>query len=147
VALLKQGQRAAAIEQFQASLAIFPMGESAFGIATALNEQGQTDAAIEWLRKTLNIAPALLKAHTDLCHHLLSRDDFAAAARACRNGLRYSPADANLLKGLGSSLMGTGETEKAIEILHRSLALNPHDDELRDYLASLAATTAASGQG
>jgi Tfp pilus assembly protein PilF len=142
VALLKQGHRAAALEQFHASLAIFPMSESAFGIATALNEQGQSDEAIEWLRRTLEITPALLKAHTDLCHHLLSRDDFAAAARACRDGLRYHPTDANLLKGLGLSLMGSGETEKATEILRRSLALNPHDDELRSYLASLGPAVA-----
>jgi Flp pilus assembly protein TadD len=137
VALLKQGHRAAAIQQFQSSLAIYPMEEAAFGIGTALNEQGRSDEAIAWFRKALEIAPGFMKAHTDLCHTLWQRGDFTAAARACRNGLRYAPADANLLKGLGASLMDAGETQQATAILRRALALNPTDQALRTQIALL----------
>ncbi len=145
VALLKEGHDEAAIELFHASLAIYAMPESAFGIGTALNAQGKTDEAIEWLGTALKMAPGLMKAHTDLCHTLWQRGDFAAAARACRSGLRYRPADANLLKGLGASLIGAGETEKGADILRRSLALNPNDDSLRIQVASLTRAGCQAG--
>jgi Flp pilus assembly protein TadD len=142
VALLKQGRPVQAMRAFRAALAIYPIDESAFGIGTALMEQGQSAAAIGWFRRTLEIEPTLVKAHTDLCHALLAGGDFAAAARACRNGLRYAPADANLLKGLAASLMGAGETEKATAILHRALALDSDDDRLRTTLALLDSAVA-----
>jgi Flp pilus assembly protein TadD len=136
LALLKQGHRAAAIEEFHSSLAIYPMDESALGIGTAFREQGQDDEAIAWFHKALEIAPGLTKAHLGLCYVLWQRGDFAGAARACRNGLRYAPADANLLKGLGASLEAAGETEKATAVLRRSSMLDPDDNGLHNYIAS-----------
>lgn len=147
VALLKQGHPEAAIQLFHASLAIHPMHESAFGLGTALNELGKPDEAVEWLREALEITPSLKKAHTDLCHVLWERGDFAAAARACRNGLRYHPADANLLKGLGSSLLGAGETEKGADILRRSVALTGDDGSRGASVASLDPAAARRNGG
>jgi Flp pilus assembly protein TadD len=137
------GAHAAAIDAFERALAIASWTEgAALGLGIECEEAGRVDEAITWYRRALQIAPAYHEAHTDLCYVLMRNRRFGPATAACRNALRYFPSDANLLKGLGSSLMGGGETGKATEILRRSLALNPHDDELRRYLASLGTTVA-----
>jgi len=137
-ALQEHGAHAAAIAQYERALAIASWTEGA-ALAIGIEEErmGRVDEAIARYRQALDIYSDYHEAHTNLCHVLLNNQRFAAATRACRSGLRYYPADANLLKGLGSSLMGVGDTEKATAVLRHSLALNPHDDALRRYLESL----------
>ena len=133
-ALQQEESDAAAIVQFKRALEIYPYGGGAgspLGIGIIYDKHGLPDKAIEWYEKALAIEPGFDKAHTNLCRALLEEDRFSAAARACRRGLRYKPSDANLLKGLGESLVGTGEVDKGLAVLRRSLALNPGDHELR----------------
>src|SRR5262249_29950122 len=132
----------AAMAQFHRALEIYPFGGgagSALGIGIIYDKHGFTDRAIEWYEKALEIEAGFGKAHTNLCRALLGEWRFAAAARACRRGLRCEPTDANLLKGLGESLVGAGEIDKGIAVLHRSLALNRQDHELQTRLALLEA--------
>jgi Flp pilus assembly protein TadD len=58
--------------------------------------------------------------------------------------LRYQPDDANLLKGLGASMVALGDNERGIEVLRRSLALNTNDRQLQIYVAQLERTPAES---
>jgi Tfp pilus assembly protein PilF len=128
----------AAVGQFERALAIAAWTEgAALGMGVEYERTGRIDAAVQWYRKALQIAPDMHDAHTNLCHVLFSNGRFAAAAAACRNGLRYDPVDPNLLKGLGASLVALGETDKGIEVLHRSLALNASDHELETFVARL----------
>src|SRR5262249_51714347 len=100
-------------------------------------EQGRLDDAVEWYQRTLAITPDFAKAHTNLCYLLWSAERFAAAADACRNGVRYAPAHANLLKLLGLRLVGMGSTDEGAMVLARSRVVGEPDDELRTYLARL----------
>jgi len=139
-ALQQEEADAAAIVQFKRALEIYPFGGGAgspLGIGIIYDKHGLTDRAIEWYEKALEIAPGFDKANTNLCRALLVERRFPAAARACRRGLRYKPTDANLLKGLGESLVGAGEIDKGIAVLRRSLALNHDDHELRTRLEQL----------
>jgi tetratricopeptide (TPR) repeat protein len=149
IALRERGAQAAAVARFEQALAIAPWTEAAaLDMGVAYEQTGHPDAAAEWYRRALQIAPDLHGAHTNLCHVLFDNERFAAAKAACRNGLRYDPADANLLKGLGASLVALGETDKGLEVLRRSLALNASDHELAIYVARLerkpAGTSAAA---
>jgi Flp pilus assembly protein TadD len=141
-ALQARGANAAAVAQYERALTIAAWTEgAALGIGIASEEQGEPDDAIMWYHRALQIAPDLHDAHTNLCHALVSNERFAAAIRACRNGLRYQPTDANLLKGLGASLVAMGDTDKGIDVLRRSLALNASDHELQVYVARLEQTS------
>ncbi|MFI5398839.1 MAG: tetratricopeptide repeat protein [Candidatus Binatia bacterium] len=149
VAFQKEGDDAAAIAEFRRALEIYPFSDGAsapLGIGVASEKQGRMKEAIEWYKKALDLWPEFGKAHTNLCRALLIEEQFDEAATACRRGLRYSPSDANLLKGLGVSLVGAGNVEKGIAVLRRSLLLNEQDEELRTRLAQLESVSARSGQ-
>jgi hypothetical protein len=149
VAFQLEGNDAAAIAQFRRALEIYPWeGEarSALNIGAIFDKRGRTDEAIEWYRKALDIEPGFGKAHTNLCRALLIEKRFTDAATACRRGLRYDPGDANLLKGLGASLIGAGEVNKGIDVLRRSLARNPGDGALRVHIERLQAAGTDPGE-
>jgi len=145
VALQDKGALAAAVAEYKEALAIASWTEgAAFGIGVSSEKRGHVADAISWYQQALEIAPDYSDAHTNLCHVLFDSGQFAAAATACRKGLRYKPADANLLKGLGASMVALGDTDKGLELLRRSLALNTRDHELQIYVARLERTPAES---
>jgi len=138
VALQRHGDNETAAAQFHRALEIYPWAEgAALGIGIGFENDGRTEAAVEWYRKALQITRSFHQGHLSLCRVLASAHRFVEAAAACRAGLRYRPADPELLKGLGASLVGTGATQQGIEVLHRSLTLNPGDGNLRTYLLQL----------
>jgi Tfp pilus assembly protein PilF len=144
VVLQESGAAAAAVAEFHKALVISPWTEgAALGIGIDFEGRGHVSEAIAWYRKALEIEPGYSDAHTNLCHVLVTGGQHGAAAAACRNGLRYKPADANLLKGLGASLVALGETDKGVEVLRRSLALSADDHELRIYVAQIEGTASA----
>lgn len=143
VVLQDKGALTAAVAEYKEALAIASWTEgAAFGMGVISEKSGDIAAAVQWYRQALDIAPDYDEAHTNLCHVLFDSGQFAAATTACRTGLRHKPADANLLKGLGASLVALGETEKGLELLRRSLALNTGDHELQMYLVQLERTSA-----
>lgn len=145
VALQQRGDERAAAAQFQHALDIYPWAEgAALGIGMGWEREGRVDAAIEWFEKALRITPSFNQAHVSLCRVLVNSAQYGRAAIACREGLRYRPADPDLLKGLGLSLVGSGDPEKGRQVLRRSLAINSGDIQLRSYLGSW---TAGEGRG
>ncbi len=119
--------------------------DAAFSIARIYQIKGLDNGAIAWYRKTIALVPGHPGANKNLCGLLLRRNEYATSAAACRHGLRYAPADASLLKGLGASLVGLGDRARGVAVLQRSLALNPGDDQLRSALARLAGELPRSG--
>ena len=137
-ALQVRGMQTQAVEQFERALTIATWTEGAhFGLGIHHQKAGRVDEAVARYREALGVVPSYHDAHTNLCHVLVTNARFQDAAAACRNGLRYHPADANLLKGLGMSFMALGDSDKGVNLLGRALALAPHDDGLRSYMASL----------
>lgn len=138
VILQDQGNQAEAMVQFRRALDIYHWSggaKAALGIGIIIETQGQLEGALQWYQRALEIEPGLADAHTHLCGAFYALKRFQEAALACRRGLRYDPADTNLLKGLGESLISAGEVEKGVAVLHRSLALNSQDNALRARLA------------
>ena len=127
-----------AVPQFRRALAIYPgWADAAMSIGIAYERSGSIDDAAAWYAKALDVDPAFGKAHTNLCHVLYKRGRFAEAVEACRRGLRYAPTDANLLKGLGTSLLGVGEWDKGLAVLRRAVANNARDVVTQQYVAEM----------
>ena len=135
-----------AVPEFRRAFATYPQwAEIALGIGIGYQRRGFTDRAVEWYTKALEVDPGFGKAHTNLCHVFYTHQRYPEAAAACRRGLRYEPTDANLLKGLGNSLIASGERDKGLAILRRALALNRTDTPLREYVDQLALASAGRG--
>jgi protein O-mannosyl-transferase len=140
ITLQGKGQDVLAAAEFHRALKIFPWGGgegSPWGLGIIAEKRGQFAAAAAWYRKALDLNPAFDKAHIGLCEVLLAAHRYAEANGACRAGLRYRPADAGLLKGLGLSFVGQGQKAKGITVLQRALKLRPEDIQLRAYLGRL----------
>jgi Tfp pilus assembly protein PilF len=136
----QEGDPVAALAHFHRALEIYHWSGGAswaLSIGVILDQQGSSAKAIEWYREALEIEPGFGKAHTNLCRAFLIERRFREAATACRRGLRYDPADANLLKGLGEALIGVGDADRGLRVLRRSLALNERDQPLRTRIAQL----------
>jgi tetratricopeptide (TPR) repeat protein len=133
----RQGRHEEAIAQYQRALDVYPYVESAFGIGISQAKLGRIDDAIRWYDQTLAIDPSFAKAHTNLCSLLLEQERHAEGVRACRRGLRHRPTDANLLKGLGYSLAGTGQAAMAVAVLRRAVAVGGPDAEVETLVARL----------
>jgi hypothetical protein len=147
--LQQRGLEAAAVEQYQAALAIYPEADqAALGIAIALQHDGKTDEAIRWFERAITLNPGLVVAHAYRCAAQIGAGNYAAAAAACRAGLRVEPTNASLLKGLGFSLVGQADLERGHAVLRRALTLDPSDREINAYFAQrgegLPAPTCAS---
>lgn len=138
--LERAGQEADAQLHYREALRLYDQyDEAAFGIALHYARKGLTNGAIDWYRKTLDIAPSHAEANLKLCGALFVDNEFAAAELACRHGLLFKPADPTLLKILGTSLLEQGDHERAVGVLRRSLVLNPSDDDIRAALRQLEA--------
>lgn len=140
VALQHENNDEAAVEQFERALSLYEWAEgAAFGIGLAFDRKNVPDRAAEWYRRALAILPGYDKAHNNLCRLHVSTRDYAAAERACRAGLRYFPANTNMLWGLGESFAGRGDATRALAVLERAQRLNPGDETVRQRLAEMAA--------
>ena len=133
-----------AAPEFRRSLSLYSWPEGAFGIGVAYHRHGKVEEAERWYRTALKIRPGFVSAYINLGQMFLVHQRFADAERACREGLRYRPTNANLLKGLGASLIAKGEQEKGIAILRRARLLDRKDQELREYLDSVELVAATS---
>jgi protein O-mannosyl-transferase len=145
IVLLGEGAYDPAIAMFRRSLDIWPWPAAALAAGIAAERKGRVDDAAGWYEDALHLMPAFSPAHRALCTLLWRNERFAEAEPACRRGLRYAPRDADLLKGLGESLLRGGDAGRGVDVLRRALALNAGDAELRAQLTQLAVPAAAVG--
>jgi tetratricopeptide (TPR) repeat protein len=137
VALEREHADEAAAAQYEYTLHLYPWAESALGLGNLFDKRGAITTSIQWYRKALDIEPEFDKAHRNLCRAYLLLQQFRAAEAACREGLRYHPTDANLLKGLGDSLMGQGDRERGLAVLRRAVVYNPTDEQWRLHVSAV----------
>jgi len=136
--LLEMNEYDNAIQQFERALVAAPWEAGpALGLGIAYEKKGDYARGIEQYRKAIEIEPDFLKAHNNLCRLLLIAGHFDDALAACRRGLRYRPADSNLLHGLGVSLVGSGDLEKGLAVTRRAAALASSNQHLQTFLARL----------
>jgi Flp pilus assembly protein TadD len=146
LSLQRAGQDAAAAVQFRRAWKIFPYAggaKSPLALGVMAQKHGDTAAALGWYHKALDVEPAFDEANNKLCRLLLILGRFEESARACREGLRYKPADTNMMKALGQSFIATQQATKGIAVLQRALTLSSEDDALRQRLAQLSGELSA----
>jgi tetratricopeptide (TPR) repeat protein len=139
--LEQQGADEAAAAQYERALYLYEGAENAaLGLGNLFDKRGAISTSVEWYRRALSIEPGFDKAHQNLCRGLLLLQQNRDAEIACRNGLRYAPTDANLLRGLSDSLVGQGDLERGVAVLRRAVAYNPTNAAWRQRLRELERT-------
>jgi Flp pilus assembly protein TadD len=118
-----------------------------FNLAVALEEVGRRDEAMAAYTETLSLIPdhaparnALTNLHATRGLEQVKNGQFAAATSDLRAALAQRPADLTLINALSFSLVQTGRSKEAIEILKQGLKSHADNDDLAHNLARLLAT-------
>ncbi|HKQ97545.1 MAG TPA: glycosyltransferase family 39 protein [Candidatus Polarisedimenticolia bacterium] len=137
--LLQQGRRTEAmtrldraIGQFQEALKIAPAYLlSHRKMARAYQLRDNTPAAVEWLRKAVDLWPEDLQARLDLAEMLYATRDYREALSQIDQGLHYNPsipgaqqAQVAFNRGL-IQLRGLGDEGRALYDMEKAIALDP----------------------
>ncbi len=137
--LLQQGQRVEAmtrldraIAQFQEALRIAPSYLlSHRKLARAYQLRDNTPAAVEWLRKAIDLWPEDLEARLELAEMLYATRDYREALDQIDQGLHYNPeiptaqrAQVAFNRGL-IFLRGIGDEGRALYNMEKAIALDP----------------------
>jgi Flp pilus assembly protein TadD len=107
------------------------------GLAEALYEVGDLDAAIEECRLAVRLDPNSARAHLQLGIMLMAKQDWRGAASVLAEAVLLDPALTDAHYGLGSVYYSLGDRKAAIQSYRQALALQPHFPDARYRLALL----------
>lgn len=96
--------------------------------AHALYNEGEYDQALTLLREGLALYPNAVDLHVGVAYARLAQEEYAWARRAFDEALVLDPEHEDALAGLGETLLKLGQTEQAIRVLDRTIALGYDDD-------------------
>jgi Flp pilus assembly protein TadD len=137
-ALMRGGELAQAIEQFQQALEIKPdYVDAHYNLGYALSRQGNLEAGIHHFAQTLRLDPNNLKALNNMGVALSLQGLFGQAVNYFEAALKQSPEDAGLHYNLGISLKNAGRLDDAANHFARVLALNPRHGQAHYHLGLL----------
>ncbi|MCI0745469.1 MAG: tetratricopeptide repeat protein [Verrucomicrobia subdivision 3 bacterium] len=88
------------------------------------NEQGNTEAAIKFWQRSLELDPSRADANDSLGHALLLRDEYQRAEGYFRKALAIDPTLATANARLASALIHQGKMREAATILEKAQSLN-----------------------
>jgi|TARA_B100000686_G_scaffold149085_1_gene156375 tetratricopeptide (TPR) repeat protein len=94
-------------------------------LAQLLRENGDTDGAIEFYRRSLRLDPAYLAAQVWLGEVYLDASRSEEAEASFRQALDVNPSSAAALSGLGRAALAVGDAERAVEYLEQALDAGP----------------------
>jgi predicted O-linked N-acetylglucosamine transferase (SPINDLY family)/ADP-heptose:LPS heptosyltransferase len=121
--LLDAGSLAEAEDGLRTLLARAPGRASAwFLLGRVRHARGDTDAAIDFLRKAIALDARLVPAHNDLGIFLQRRGDLAAAEASYRQAIALDPHFAEGMSNLGALLAERGRLDEASAWYSRALA-------------------------
>ena len=124
----RQGQYAAAFEQYRRTLATDPSYAKAhLGLGLVNRRQGRP--ALESFRRALQSDPLLAEAHLGLGRETLERQRPAEAAGHFLQALRVDPDSAEAHLDLGLAQARQGLQEEALEAFRQAAALDPASPE------------------
>jgi tetratricopeptide (TPR) repeat protein len=148
VTLLREGRYVEAAAAFREALRRRADSVDANrNLGTALAESGQTDGAIEYLRRAVQLDPGHGGAQGELGGLLLGRREFAEAADHLRAAVRAMPDSAAAHNDLGVTLASEGALKEAIDEFQQALRLRPDFAEARRNLeAALRRTLRDTGR-
>jgi tetratricopeptide (TPR) repeat protein len=128
LALLAQGKRDEAREQFELALAISPGWADPLGQLVALSLAArQPEAALRRVEKQLTVAPDSAPHHALLSQVHLARNDVRAAETALLKAIELDPRSTGPYLALGRLYAQTGRRDEALAKLTEALKLSPRD--------------------
>ncbi|HEX5237791.1 MAG TPA: winged helix-turn-helix domain-containing protein [Sphingomicrobium sp.] len=86
-------------------------------------------SAVRSLKVALRLAPTLARAHWALANYLQGALEFARSDAAYRRAVALAPGDAEPLSDYSLLVLRIGNTQKALELADRALALDPLDPD------------------
>jgi len=98
------------------------------------HEQGDHRAAIDRLRRVLQLRPRYAEAHNNLGNALAAAGQLAQAESSFRQALRCKPQYAEALNNLGNALRDQGKLDDAIDAFQRAWQLRPDYAECHNNL-------------
>jgi Flp pilus assembly protein TadD len=105
--------------------------QAVFYLGVAESGLGETEPAIEHLRKALELDPKLSEAALNLSALLLDREQYPEALQAAEQGLAVAPTDVGLLQNKAMALLMTGKEAEAAPLFEQVVAKKPEDEGLR----------------
>jgi tetratricopeptide (TPR) repeat protein len=145
-ALMANGDISAALEQFRiASVKKAYNAEAYSNMGAAYAMLGNRDEAQVWLRKALEINPALDKARYNLGTILKDKGDAEAAYKEFAKAVRANQYNIHAALELGMILEKSRKYDKAREMYERYLRYVPDDSKVQVRLACTFASTGSEG--
>ena len=130
VNLYNQGQLAAVVEQAQALTAQYPDAFSIWNILGAAAAQtGQTDKAVNALKRVIDINPDLAEAYNNLGNALKEQGKLDEAIVSYNKALSLKPNYGEAYNNLGVALKEQGKLDEAIAFYNKALSLKPDYSE------------------
>ena len=124
----RQGQFAAAVEQYRRTLAVDPnYAKAHLGLGLVNRQQGRP--AMESFRRALQLDPLLAEAHLGLGRESLERGPAAEAARHFLQALRVDPDSAEAQLNLGLAQARQGLHKEALAAFRQAAVLDPASPE------------------
>lgn len=124
----RQGQLAAAVEQYRSTLALDPnYAKAHLGLGLVNRQQGRP--AVESFRRALRFDPLLAEAHLGLGKETLERGPSAEAAGHFQQAIRVDPDSAQGHLNLGLAQARQGLQEEALAAFRQAAALDPASAE------------------
>ena len=105
-------------------------------LGVILGRRGETAAAIDSIRRAVELRPNAPAFHNNLGKALESAGDLTGAVRSYRRAVELAPAYAGASFNLGTALMARGDVKGAEESLRHVLAIEPQHRGARRNLAA-----------
>lgn len=102
--------------------------------AMAAQSKNDSDEALKWYEKTVELAPNMPAALNNLAWMYYERNDERALELAKR-AYQYAPKSAAILDTYGWILVEKGQVREGIAILEKALELEPEAKEIKEHLA------------
>lgn len=146
ILLEQDGDRAAAIKEFDKALIIHPRSFLAnVHLGTALRAQGQALDSLTHYRRALEVRPDVLEARFFVGRAYAEVGSFDQAAIAFESILAEAPDDASVNFALGNAFADQKQYRKAEHYYKRTLELAPNFAPARENLERIAALRAEAG--
>jgi tetratricopeptide (TPR) repeat protein len=127
LAYAKKGNGHKALEMYQQAIAIRPDFSLAYNNLGALYLEDETDKAILFLRRAIELDPSSADAHSNLGLAVIKKGSFSNGISQFKRALQLEPDHQDATFNLARAYELQGEYEKAAAQYDRSIRLNPKD--------------------
>ena len=112
-----------------------------YNLGIVLNEQGETDQAIDHYKQAITLRSDYAEAHYNLARLLAGQGQFDDAIAHYEEAVKTNPTDAEAQNNLGVTLFGIGRIDEAIVHYRKALEIQPDYAEASCNLANALIAT------